>query len=321
MTATTADTTFTEKRDTVLFPTYENKVPVAADAVIHKGAMVGMLDGYAVVLAAFPQARPLGRAEGDPDGQDEGPTIDNTGGASGDLFVKVERGIFLLKNSAGVEALAASETGDPCYFVDNQTVSRHDAKGQRPLMGTFLGLDAETGGCWVQVGVGPQTQIVLTGLAGEDLSAHQYGAVKLSAGGIVKCGDGERAFGILQNAPANADVAKVCVFGPSLAKAGAGFTTDLAVASDGNGLIVDAVASTLAANAALTVGANIAAFTDPPSAAEMALLRTFVNALKTDITAIAANTSIVGDQALGVARATTAGAATGLVFVAPAGLI
>lgn len=32
----------------------------------------------------------------------------------------------------------------------------------------------------------------------------------------------------------------------------------------------------------VTVGADIAAFTDPPSAAEMALLRTFVNALKAD---------------------------------------
>lgn len=33
---------------------------------------------------------------------------------------------------------------------------------------------------------------------------------------------------------------------------------------------------------AATVGADIAAFTDPPSAAEMAALRTFVNALKVD---------------------------------------
>lgn len=37
---------------------------------------------------------------------------------------------------------------------------------------------------------------------------------------------------------------------------------------------------------ALTVGSDIAAFTDPPSAAEMALLRTFVNANKADIATI-----------------------------------
>lgn len=36
---------------------------------------------------------------------------------------------------------------------------------------------------------------------------------------------------------------------------------------------------------AVTVGTAIGAFTDPPSAAEMALLRTFVNALKVDVTA------------------------------------
>lgn len=36
---------------------------------------------------------------------------------------------------------------------------------------------------------------------------------------------------------------------------------------------------------AVTVGTALGAFTDPPSAAEMALLRTFVNALKVDVTA------------------------------------
>lgn len=36
---------------------------------------------------------------------------------------------------------------------------------------------------------------------------------------------------------------------------------------------------------AVTVSTNIGAFTDPPSAAEMALLRTFVNALKADAAA------------------------------------
>lgn len=48
--------------------------------------------------------------------------------------------------------------------------------------------------------------------------------------------------------------------------------------------------------AALTVGTNIAAFTDPPSAAEMATLRTFVNALKADITAVrTAHQNLLGE--------------------------
>lgn len=37
---------------------------------------------------------------------------------------------------------------------------------------------------------------------------------------------------------------------------------------------------------AATVGADIAAFTNPPTAPEMALLRTFVNALKADLAAV-----------------------------------
>lgn len=47
---------------------------------------------------------------------------------------------------------------------------------------------------------------------------------------------------------------------------------------------VDPAVQTSAAPDALTVGADIAAFTEPPAAAEMALLRTFVNAVKADIT-------------------------------------
>jgi hypothetical protein len=54
--------------------------------------------------------------------------------------------------------------------------------------------------------------------------------------------------------------------------------------------------------ATLTVGSDIGAFTDPPSAAEMALLRTFVNALKADILAMKKNDNAVIDdlQAVGI---------------------
>lgn len=50
-----------------------------------------------------------------------------------------------------------------------------------------------------------------------------------------------------------------------------------------DGLTATAPAAlTATAPAAATVGSDIAAFTDPPSAGEMAALRTFVNALKAD---------------------------------------
>ena len=52
--------------------------------------------------------------------------------------------------------------------------------------------------------------------------------------------------------------------------------------------IADDLAALKPSAPAVTVGSDIGAFTDPPSAAEMALLRTFVNALKTDAAATVA---------------------------------
>ena len=48
--------------------------------------------------------------------------------------------------------------------------------------------------------------------------------------------------------------------------------------------------------AAVTVGSALGAFTDPPSAAEMAALRTFVNALRADVLAMKANDNAIIDE-------------------------
>lgn len=59
-----------------------------------------------------------------------------------------------------------------------------------------------------------------------------------------------------------------------------------AVASGELGTLAAAIPTAAVADlGAVTVGANLGAFTDPPSAAEMAALRTFVNALKADAAA------------------------------------
>lgn len=55
-----------------------------------------------------------------------------------------------------------------------------------------------------------------------------------------------------------------------------------------------------------TVGSDIAAFTDPPSAAEMALLRTFVNALKADNVALRAGVRECAAKINTINTATTA---------------
>ncbi len=56
-----------------------------------------------------------------------------------------------------------------------------------------------------------------------------------------------------------------------------------ALAADGS---TDVVAANLAAADAATVGADLAAFSDPPNAGEMGALRTFANAIKVDVAAI-----------------------------------
>ena len=56
-----------------------------------------------------------------------------------------------------------------------------------------------------------------------------------------------------------------------------------------------------------TVGADIGAFTDPPSAGQMATLRTFVNALKADSAAIIALLNQLRTAALSVSRTTETG--------------
>lgn len=69
-----------------------------------------------------------------------------------------------------------------------------------------------------------------------DLSAHQYKMVKYgtAAKGILLCGAGEKAVGVLMNAPKLNELAEVCVSGGALVK----------------------IASTVAVNASLGSGAS-----------------------------------------------------------------
>ena len=328
MSALTTESTFSNKRVGGLISNTET-LPVGAGAKLFGGAIVGLLNGYAVSLAAFPQAKPIGCANGHPDGQTIPAgglqaTVDNTAGSAGALSVVVERGVFLMKNSATVEALSAADTGESVYFVDDQTVSKQSNNGNRPVVGTFLGLDAGSGGCWVMVGVSDQERIIETGLAGVDLSGHQYGFVKYTGGSYTKAVLGDLACGVLQNAPTNGNVARVCIYGPSLLKAGAGFTVGLGVASDANGLGINTTKAILGAIATTAIAtANATAPGAGYVQAEAASCATLANAIKaafntliTDLT----NTPIKGSNSMGIARETAAGAETKMVSVGKMGL-
>lgn len=85
----------------------------------------------------------------------------------------------------------------------------------------------------------------ITMIAGADLSAKQYCAVKLnSSGNIVAAGAGEDAVGILQTKPTSGQAGTVRISGVSKMVAGGSITAGSRVASDANGKAKAAVAAT-----------------------------------------------------------------------------
>lgn len=78
-------------------------------------------------------------------------------------------------------------------------------------------------------------------IAGADLSAKQFYVVKInSSGQIVLAGDGEVAYGVLQDKPVSGAVGAVAVFGQTKAILGGTVAAGAKVASDANGKVVTA---------------------------------------------------------------------------------
>lgn len=76
--------------------------------------------------------------------------------------------------------------------------------------------------------------------AGENLSTHQFRAVKMSGDNVVLAGAGEKAIGILQNDPVSGQEANVRLFGGGIfkAKAGGAITAGAWLKVDTNGELV-----------------------------------------------------------------------------------
>lgn len=116
-------------------------VPVAANAVIHSGALVvANANGYAAPGSTATTLTYLGRAE---------EAVDNTGGANGAKTVRVRRkAAFKFANSAG-DAVTQASLGKVCYIVDDQTVSGTNAGGNtQSAAGKVLGIESD--GVWVE---------------------------------------------------------------------------------------------------------------------------------------------------------------------------
>ncbi|ATG73675.1 hypothetical protein AN401_07230 [Zobellella denitrificans] len=120
-----------------VFRAYE----VAANAVINAGAIVVLnASDYADKATTATGLVALGIARS---------SVDNTGGANGDLVIEVERGYFHLGNSAAADEITLGDIGKPCYLVDDETVALTHATNTRSLAGYVDDVDAN--GVWVRI--------------------------------------------------------------------------------------------------------------------------------------------------------------------------
>lgn len=125
-------------------PTREGAIlslPVAAGAKIFAGALVAVLvaSGYATPGATATTLKAAGRAD---------EFVDNTSGANGDVYIRVRRGVFFLKNSAA-DPISESLVLSNCYIEDDETVAATDGVGTRSIAGKVI--EVESNGVWVEI--------------------------------------------------------------------------------------------------------------------------------------------------------------------------
>jgi len=116
-------------------------VAVAANAVIYQGAMVQRnAAGYAVPATATAANVMMGIADS---------TVDNTGGANGDIDVALTRNRIVLLVNDGTNPVTIAHRMLDCYVVDDQTVSSSHAVNTRPVAGKLIDVTPE--GAWVLI--------------------------------------------------------------------------------------------------------------------------------------------------------------------------
>lgn len=112
----------------------------AAAALIYAGALVMRnAAGYLTKGATATGSVGVGRAE---------EQVDNSGGAAGDLDIRVRAGVFRFNNSAAGDAITIAEIGDVCFIVDDETVAKTDGAATRSPAGFIHDVDAQ--GVWVR---------------------------------------------------------------------------------------------------------------------------------------------------------------------------
>lgn len=116
-------------------------LPVAADTKIFAGSLVAVdAAGNAVPGSNTDGLKGVGRAE---------EFVDNTGGAAGDVTVKIKFGVFKFDNDDTLPVTAA-ELLDNCYIHDDGTVRAFDTTpdAPNPIAGKAMQIDSD--GVWVK---------------------------------------------------------------------------------------------------------------------------------------------------------------------------
>lgn len=154
-------------------------VPLAAATKIFLGTLVALnAAGNAVPASDTAALRVIGRAE---------ESVDNSGGAIGDLSILVKPGIFQYQNDA-TNAITKANVGKPAYVVDDNTVA--NTSTNKIVAGIVVRVDAE--GVFINVGLQlpGAIPVVLTSTNGTAAGAADLAALKTET---EKVGDDVRA--------------------------------------------------------------------------------------------------------------------------------
>jgi len=129
MTAAVADRpTRIREGDELSLPVFQ-AVKIFAGTMVQKNAT-----GYGVPASATVANKTLGVAHRQ---------ADNTGGASGDIRVRVRRNIIgVFANSASGDLITIADIGNDCFVVDDTTVAKTNGSSTRPVAGKIMDVDS-----------------------------------------------------------------------------------------------------------------------------------------------------------------------------------
>ncbi|MFY4004724.1 MULTISPECIES: hypothetical protein [Achromobacter] len=132
-------TALTQDRNTLRRDGNQIEPPVAAATRIYGGSIVCInTSGYAVPGSTSTTLKVAGVAED---------RADNSGGAAGDIRVRLRKGPHCFANSVSADLITLADIGSACYIVDDQTVAKTSGGDTRSVAGKVFDVDAD--GVWV----------------------------------------------------------------------------------------------------------------------------------------------------------------------------